>query len=582
MAGMHGKRRERSCMHTAVATHRDDFRVSRLIIVILLSLLSISMWAPDLRRAFGHPIGLGDYHGADLSGAVPDARDTPLTDRMRLLFNKGCWQPSPGIPCDFAALYKGRVVHIRMKTVPEPAENGIIVLMRCAVAFLWLLAAGSLVLLRPSPATWAFFAMALYGLTPDNIFTEIGPPWWQVAATGFVSAWERAMECAALIFALYLLQPETLPGWRRIALGVAYALVIAALALGVAEVVGVAMGSQALLDFSMNSIVPNILAYLPTYGAPLLLLVTYIASNRRARERIRWVLAGFVVGAIAIGTSSLALQVSYFYYSLCFVIYVFAITGSTMYAVLRHRIIDVNVILSRTVVYTLLSGLVVALFAIVDLFFTKTLSESNTGLVADVVLALVLGFFLNTMHHRLDRFVDGIVFRKRYLAQKHVALVADSARHAPTIEALNGMMIDEPARALGLTFGALARCVDDDDLEVVFSTLPDLQDQMLASTSRLTSYLRAESRSVRLRDHYWQSDAFLKAGVEAAIAIPVFSHDDLAAVAFYGWHRTATELDGEEIELLERVAKAAGLAYDRLRSRALEAELIALKLQHAV
>ena len=567
----------------APATGHDDRRMSRLIIVILLSLLSISMWVPDLGRAFGHPVGLSPDRTQNLRGAVPILSDTPLNERMRLIRNGACWEPAPVLPCDFAFWYRGHEIHVHKITVAEPAKNGIVVLMRCAVALLWLIAAASLVLLRPSHATWAFFAFSLYGQTPDNVFTEIGPAWWQVATSAFDMAWEIAVPCIALIFALYLLQPETLPGWRRTALGAAYALVVAVAVFEVGSTLAVAGGSLAALKVvSASSIVQQILQDLPAFVAPLLLLATYLDSDRVARERIRWVLAGFIVGAIAIGVSFSALKISYFYFSLCFVIYVCAITSSTMYAVLRHRIIDVNVILSRTVVYTLLSGLVVGLFAIVDLFFTKTLSESNTGLIADVVLALVLGFFLNTMHHRLDRFVDGIVFRKRHLAENHVALVAESARHASTIEALNSMMIEEPVRAFGLTFGALARCVDDDEFEVVFATLPQLQGRALLSASRLASYLRSQRGTVQLRDHYWQSDAFTSAGVEAAVAVPIFSHDDLAAVAFYGRHRTATELDSDELDLLERVGTAAGFAYDKLRARALEAELVALKLQQAM
>jgi hypothetical protein len=70
---------------------------------------------------------------------------------------------------------------------------------------------------------------------------------------------------------------------------------------------------------------------------------------------------------------------SYIGYSVFQALYVFAVTASTGYAVLRHRIIDINVVLSRTLVYTLLSALVGGLFALVDLFFTKTLMEFSSA-----------------------------------------------------------------------------------------------------------------------------------------------------------------------------------------------------------
>ena len=485
----------------SMATIRHDNRALRLAIVVVLSLISISMWLPDFARAFGHPVGLGSMAAvapqlARLRGPVkPFLAGTPPAERMRIEHNAGCWQPSPGIPCDFAVLNNGHVVHLHIPTVAEPRISGTIAAIRCAVALVWLIAAACLVMLRPSHATWAFFVFSLYGQTPNNVFTEVGPPWWQVTTSTFSAGWST-VSCVALIFALYLLQPERLPGWRRIALIAAYALVIADAAFNVAGTLAVAAGNEtALVLVGANSAIQYIAGDVVFFVPPLLLLATYLDSDRTSRERIRWVLAGFTVGAIAMAAKDLADNFSYFYYSLCMVVYVLAITGSTMYAVLRHRIIDINVFLSRTVVYTLLSGVVVGLFALVDLFFTKTLSESNTGLIADVILALVLGFFLNTMHHRLDRFVDGFVFRKRNIAEKHVALVAESARYATSIEALNGMMIEEPVQAFGLTFGALARCVDDDGLQVVCATVPQLQNQMLGPASRLASYLRAQGRS---------------------------------------------------------------------------------------
>jgi hypothetical protein len=572
-------------MSTAAVTKQQPHRARQFILVALLCALSIGMWIPDLGRAFGHPLGV-QVHGVRYfqPGDIRDLVRTPVADRMRLVRNSGCWQASPGVPCDFYVIRNGRASRIHVVTVTEPNGNGIIVVMRAAVALLWLFAAAALVLLRPSHATWAFFVFALYGQTANNVFTEIGPAWWQVATSAFDMAWENAIPCVALIFALYLLQPERLPGWRRTALYLAYAFVFAVAAFESGATLAVAAGNTIALQLVHSSaLVQQFVQDVPAFGAPLLLLATYLDSDRTTRERIRWVLVGFSIGAVAMAASMFILgKFGYFYYSLCFVIYVCAVTSSTMYAVLRHRIIDVNVILSRTLVYTLLSGLVVGLFAIVDLFFTKTLSENNSGLIADVVLALVLGFFLNSMHHRLDRFVDGILFRKRHIAENHVALVAQSLRHTPSVNSVNSLLIEEPVRAFDLTFGALARPVNEDELEIIFATVPELVGARVGSAGRLCSYVSSNRHALALRNHFWQSDLFARAGQEAAIAVPVFSHDDLDAVAFYGLHRTGTELDSDEVELIERAAEAAGFAYDRLRARALEAEISMLKVQHAV
>ena len=312
---------------------------------------------------------------------------------------------------------------------------------------------------------------------------------------------------------------------------------------------------------------------------PLILLATFLQSERAARQRIRWVLAGFFSGlAFMVATSYLA-AVSYAAYSAAQAAYVFCITASTMYAVLRHRIIDVNVVLSRTLVYTLLSALVVGLFALVDLFFSRALSQSNAGLIADVALALVLGFFMNGMHHRIDRFVDGILFRSRHLAERHVALVAQALRHAEDERAVNRMLVDEPVRSFDLHFGVLTRRSGTDTLEIAYSCSDAPIGTLVSGAETLCAYLAAERRPLLLRQHYWSAAHLRCHDVEPAIAVPVFSHEDLTAVVFFAAHRNGTELDGEELALIDRVADAAGAAYDRLEAKRLRERLGRLELQ---
>lgn len=546
------------------------------------------MWAPDVPRAFGHPVGVanvsgrGPLRGATLRQRIGelDLRNTPLATRMRIVKNGGCWQPVPGDTCTYSFYEHGRPTQYVLETAPEPAQDGIVVILRDVLGLLWLIAAAALLLVRPTHATWAFFALSLFGFTPNNVFTEVGPAWWQVTMTAFDMAWESAIPFIAPIFALYLLQPERLPGWRRFALWTSYALVAGVAAFQVAGTVGVAAGSMtALKVVSPYSPIQSWLNDLPVVLAPLLLLATYLDSARDVRQRIRWVLVGFTVGGAAIIANMWAVQLSYFAYSLCFAAYVFCVTASTAYAVLRHRIIDVNVVLGRTLVYTLLSGIVVGLLALVDLFFSRTLSQSRDGLIADVALALVVGFFLNTMHNRLDRLVDGVVFRRRHIAENHVALVAQSLRHATQPGAVSAMLVDEPVRAFDLQFGALARPIANDTLEIVQATQSGLVGARLDGADALCAYVSSKRRALPVRNHFWQPKALTDVGFEAAIAVPIFSRDSLDAVAFFGAHRNGTELDGDEIALIERVADAAGVAYDWLRVKELEREIAALRLQ---
>ncbi len=82
------------------------------------------------------------------------------------------------------------------------------------------------------------------------------------------------------------------------------------------------------------------------------------------------------------------------------------------------------------------------------------------------------------------------------------------------------------------------------------------------------------AQALTLRPHYWRSEVLSDGGVEPSIAVPIFSHEDLTAIAFYAARRNGTDLDGDEIAPIERMADAAGAAYDRLEAKALRQRLL--------
>lgn len=565
----------------------------RVIVVVLLSLLSISLWAPDMRRGLGSPNGTATFelvgrtfkptayaYGGSIAPYV-DLERTALPQRLRWMRNGTCWTLHPGERCDLYFIVGGRKIHLTPTSrAPAAASVGTVILLRGALALLWLFCAAAFLLIRPSRATWAFFILSLYGWSPNNVYTMVGPAWLQLLTTTFENIWEVCIPLVAPLFALYLLQPDPVPRWRRVAERCTYAL-IAATALYEVTITWLGAVRAYTPSLNLHYFIDEALILLALFLTNAFLFATYFDSDRVMRQRIRWVLAGFLAGSVALALIYTPLRTSYIAYSIFQAIYVFAVTASTGYAVLRHRIIDINVVLSRTLVYTLLSALVVGLFALVDLFFSRTLTESNAGLMADVALALVLGFFMNTMHHRLDRFVDGILFRKRHLAEEHIALVAQALRHAEDERAVNRMLVDEPVRSFDLQFGALTRRCDADALEVAYAAGDIASGTRVDDAEALCAYLLTERKPLVLRRHFWSAPTLRSHDVEPSIAVPLFSHDDLTAVVFFAPHRNGTEFDGDELALIDRVAEAAGAAYDRLEAKALRQRFAERRLDEA-
>ncbi len=86
------------------------------------------------------------------------------------------------------------------------------------------------------------------------------------------------------------------------------------------------------------------------------------------------------------------------------------------YALLKRRVLDFEFVLSRTLVVAIVSLIVVMAFAVLEWLLGSFLAGAShaTGLIANAVLAMVLGVSLRFIHGRVDRFVDTMMFRKRH------------------------------------------------------------------------------------------------------------------------------------------------------------------------
>jgi hypothetical protein len=86
------------------------------------------------------------------------------------------------------------------------------------------------------------------------------------------------------------------------------------------------------------------------------------------------------------------------------------------YAALNRRLIDVGFVLNRTVVFAIVSAIIIGTFIVVEWAAGAWLVNVShvTSAVVGMVVALALGLSMRYIHRYVDRFVDNILFRQRH------------------------------------------------------------------------------------------------------------------------------------------------------------------------
>lgn len=585
------------------------------VCVLLLACWALAVIVPDFWRVYGTFGSLGfvannDGLITDVSAEgriVPpvtvgdrlDLKRTKLPDLLEVYAGMGGMQ--------YVAL--GQVSHFYIfrhsgqdevselhtaTAVPKPLDLSTripLFLDQCFGIFFILLAT-FLLLQRPSVMTLGFFLFSLW-YNPGQayvcyILLERWP--WLLILQELLQAFVLAL--GYIGFAVFALRfPEgVVTGWRRwIERGLPY-LACYLLVLYIWSF-GTVLGLRT--EFVTS------LAYLSGYAIDLLIIIALVARLREQkpieRQRMKWVLFGCMIGlpAFIFADSNEATSVwdavyktfhipapseavlDYFYMANA------VVAIAVAYAVLRHRVIDVRIVLrralARSIVWVIVGvGLIQAILFIED----RVRGRLQTLFFASLIIFISLLF--EWLHERINERIDEIIFRHLHHAAEHLARVEAALIQASSLDQIDSFLVDEPAEALQLGSAAVFRCDEDGtfrqhvpgagwstssfelpaDDPLVTQVSVDFGPRRIASSSRFTHEVASETG-------------------QPALAIPIYRQKVLFAIAVYGLHQRGDDLEQREIDCLEKLCLSASAAYEQHENEKLRRMLAELEAKLA-
>jgi hypothetical protein len=288
-----------------------------------------------------------------------------------------------------------------------------------------------------------------------------------------------------------------------------------------------------------------------------------------------------VFASFALGILPLALFFTFFAYGIVLPVWIsdlgFLMTiflpFAVAYTVIVHRILDVNFIISRALVYGVLTSLIVGIFALIDWFVGKVLAQTQVAAVAEIGAAIGLGFGLSGLHARLDGLIDATIFRDRHRAEKRLARVANAVAHVGSVEAVEDMLVTEPADALHLASATVFRADGSGAFRRTAGVRWRAEDLAeLGPDDRLAALLRAEQGPLNVDETGWSPPDLPHGAARPIIALPILVRHELRAVALYGAHTSGEAVDPDELKLIEKIAAMSSAAIDHLEAIELRRE----------
>jgi signal transduction histidine kinase len=312
-----------------------------------------------------------------------------------------------------------------------PAMGALILLRRGSHPIGWMLEAiGVLLLLMTTPGDYAIYALALH---PRSL------PFGEVAVVLSQTVW------VAGLFLFGVMLPLTFPSGRLlsrrwlipVAFAIAYFILVTAgnafipghPIAGYPQItnpIGVTGRGNLFDNLQALSLVPGVIAIL---GIVASVVVRFRRSLGIEREQMKWFLFSFLLVPVALALNNVPLLDR-----LSFLIAVPALAISIAVAVLRYRLYDIEVVISRTLVYGSLAAFITAVYVgIVVGVGTLVGSGGQPNLVLSIVATAIVAVAFQPVRERLQKVANRLVYGKR--ATPYEVLSQFSERVAETYAA---------------------------------------------------------------------------------------------------------------------------------------------------
>ena len=169
------------------------------------------------------------------------------------------------------------------------------------------------------------------------------------------------------------------------------------------------------------------------WGCVGLVLGSRQSEQEREREQVKWVLWGITMGAVpfvflhalplALGHPLLPIEVAR--------LFSIVIPVAFSFAVIRHKFLDVDIIIRRSLLYVLLSSMMVGVYALIGIFIGHRVEERwpQSGPFVPIVATLI-AVILFGPRRGFAQLIDRVFFKIRYDHAQALTSFMGELRHA--------------------------------------------------------------------------------------------------------------------------------------------------------
>jgi len=312
-------------------------------------------------------------------------------------------------------------------------------------------------------------------------------------------------------------------------------------------------------------------------------------ENRQIRRQIRVLYTGLVIGLapvfLLILPSLLGYQFPLTQYSALLMLCIPVVFA---YTVVRHRLMDIDFIIRKSFVYTLLTGLIAGFYFLLIQVVERLLQSvgNPAGTVTLALATLGIAVIFAPLREKIQHIVDKAFYRQAYDYRTTLRQFAEALHTLIEIDMLAKEVLDTICQTMHLVWGSF---YIPDERGHQFRAYHVWSEENLTSTSdpipEKTAWLETVMQK-RVSCRLSESDADksdMSTPIHASVFVPFFIQDQLAGFMLLGEKHTGMPFSAEDFDLLNTLAHQVAVALEngRLHEALTEQERMKRELEIA-
>jgi len=255
--------------------------------------------------------------------------------------------------------------------------------------------------------------------------------------------------------------------------------------------------------------------------------------------------------------------------------------GFTSYAIVRHRLLDIEVIIRRSLVYSTLLAILIAMYSGLVFVLNSFFLPGETGVfprVTDVIAIILVAFTIDPLRRIIERSTDKVFFKARYNAEETINRLSETL--------VTEIDLTHLVREISLV---LRNSIKVDKLSIyiksdhtyfpaaIINTFPKKLDTVVEKQYFITKYLSEHPQILIIEE----LERFMKEGkrltpelteavktlskLEVEVVVPLIVKETLTGAMFLGEKRSQDIYSNTDLQFLEILSHQAALSLENAK-----------------